>query len=292
MRTVTRSARRSRKVGCANRADTDKYGDSPIGEQVVELNEMMGSLEDNINGAIDYVLRMVTGDLPPLIKEELPGDLDRLRTSLNTCITAMSQQNATVQALAQGDLRVGVVVRNEDDTLGQSLLAMHTTLENLATVSDALTRDIVEGRLLSRADTSMHVGIYKEILDAFNNALDAVVGHIDSIPQSVTILDRNFNLQFVNMTAAEQAGVEREEVIGTKCYDMLRTSDCQTSRCPCAQAMTEGFPVRVQTDAHPGRNDLMVEYNGVSDSRWARSGRWSVGDDHGPDARVAGLPGT
>ncbi len=245
------------------RADVSKYGDFYIGSQVAKTNEMIAALSDALTTTMGYVDRIVMGDLPEPILEVFPGEMDHLRVSLNACIAATNQQAESVQALARGDLRVGVFVRSDNDILGKSLLAVHATLDNLITAFDALTRDIVEGRLLSRADMSGQSGIYRAILGEFNNALDAVVSHIDAIPQSVTVMDRNFNLQFVNMTAAELAGVEREKVIGTKCFDLLRTSDCQTPRCPCAQAMKEGFPVRVRTDAHPGRNDLMVDYNGV-----------------------------
>ena len=245
------------------RADVSKYGNSCAATEIALVNEILADVSAALGMTIGYINQLATGDLPTPISQEFNGEMDQLRHSLNACIAASAQQAEAVQALAKGELHVGVLVRSENDILGKSLQSMHATLQALITISDALTRDIVEGRLLSRADTTAQHGIYKELFDEFNKALEAVVGHIDAIPQAVTIMDREFNMQFVNITAAELAGMEREDAIGTKCFDMLRTSDCQTPRCPCAQAMKEGFPVRVKTDAHPGRNDLMVEYNGV-----------------------------
>lgn len=245
------------------RADVAKYGDFYMGAQIGALNDMLEALARPIRDVTRQLDQLADGALPSPIAQEYPGDFDRLRESINATISAAAGQTQAVQALAAGDLGATTSVRGERDAMGKSIVAMRSTLDSLVDVSNALTRDIVEGRLLSRADTSMQRGAYKQILDEFNAALDALVNHIDVMPQPLTIINKDFELQFVNSTAAELAGVEREEAIGSKCYDVIRSSDCRTSRCACAKAMQEGFPVKIRTDAHPGRNDLMVDYNAV-----------------------------
>ncbi|MBI5534143.1 MAG: PAS domain-containing protein [Deltaproteobacteria bacterium] len=245
------------------RADAGKYGTFYMGAQVAGINRMLDVLTGALSAAMTSLDRVAAGDTSQRISTPLAGELDQLRVSFNACVEASDRQVKILKGFASGCLDVAIDPRGDHDALSKGLEAMRSTLDALVKVSDSLTRDIVEGRLLSRADTSAHAGVYKGILDEFNGALDALVAHIDAIPHAVTIVDRNFNLQFANAKAVEQAGTSRDVAIGTKCYEMVRSSDCQTSRCPCAQSMKDGGLVRRRTDAHPGVHDLMVDYCGI-----------------------------
>ncbi len=257
---LIRAAKEGR-LGC--RMDASKYGDSPIAVQVAELYAILEAVSVPLGRVAQSLRQLASGEPPPPMTDGFPGDFAELRSSVDGCAEVVRQQVAAIEALARGDLSSDTSMRSQNDVVASSLMAMRGTLDTLFTIADALTRDIVEGHLLSRADPSFHEGVYKEILEEFNRALDALVAHIDAMPQAVTIVDTEFNLLFANQTAAELAGRERDALVGTKCYELMRSSDCQTARCPCSRAMREAMPVRTRADVHPGRNELMVDYNGV-----------------------------
>jgi methyl-accepting chemotaxis protein len=147
--------------------------------------------------------------------------------------------------------------------MGKGLREVRDTFGNLIAACDHLAQDIMAGRLLARADLGSHKGAYAQMLAGFNEAIGALVAHIDVIPQMITVIDKDYNVQFMNRTALEMSGVVKENAVGLKCYDLLRSSDCRTAQCSCARAMKEGTAITVRTDVHPGANDLMVSSTGA-----------------------------
>jgi len=71
---------------------------------------------------------------------------------------------------------------------------------------------------------------------------------------------RNFDILFLNNVGKELTGDDAE---GKKCFDVFKTSDCQTERCACARAMRSLQKEVSETDAHPGGHELEIEYYGL-----------------------------
>jgi methyl-accepting chemotaxis protein len=101
------------------------------------INDTMDSVIGPLNVAAEYVDRISKGDIPPLITTSYRGDFDELRQHLNTCIAALQ--------LMRGDVRTMAIAA-------------------------------LEGRLSVRADVSQHQGVFKKIVNGFNDTLDAVIG--------------------------------------------------------------------------------------------------------------------
>ncbi|MGC4117994.1 MAG: methyl-accepting chemotaxis protein [Myxococcales bacterium] len=105
---------------------------------------------EGINGTLDAVIgplqvsaeclrKVASGDLPPPISADFPGDFGQVKDSLNQCIRS-------IRALV------------EDMTL--------------------LAQGAVAGRLGTRADARRHEGDYRRIVEGINGTLDAVIGPI------------------------------------------------------------------------------------------------------------------
>lgn len=59
-------------------------------------------------------------------------------------------------------------------------------------------------------------------------------------------------------------GKTQQQVLGTKCYDHFKTSDCKTHNCACGRALQTGQPANSETDAHPAAGlDLEISYTGI-----------------------------
>jgi methyl-accepting chemotaxis protein len=68
----------------------------------------------------------------------------------------------------------------------------------------------------------------------------------------------------MNEMGAKAGGKTSAQLMGSKCYDHFKTSDCRTDKCACGQAMRDGRVANGETDAHPAAGvDLDIAYSGT-----------------------------
>jgi methyl-accepting chemotaxis protein len=188
------------------------------------LNGLVDAYAAPIRVTADYVGRIAKGDIPPKIIETYRGDFNDIKDNLNRCI--------------------GAIQHLTDDAQG-------------------LIGAAVEGRLNYRADDTRHEGEYASIISGVNHMVDVLVGHIDHMPAPAMIVDTDFTIRYMNETGSLLLGRSQQELVGKKCYDQFKTSDCRTDRCACARAIRSEANVTAETDAHPAGKRLEIAYTGV-----------------------------
>jgi len=164
--------------------------------------------------------------------------------------------------LADGRLDLEINVKSNDET-GQLFAAMQQmvrTLRKIITDINMLTDATALGRFATRIDPSSHKGEFATLISGVNRTMDEILSHIDSMPNPLMTIDRDFTIQYMNATGAALIGSSKEQLIGKKCYDQFRTSDCHKD-CACAMAMQQGRDVTLETDAHPNGLDLEISYS-------------------------------
>jgi methyl-accepting chemotaxis protein len=137
----------------------------------------------------EYFDKISKGNIPPVIKDEWPGDYNEMRDNINMCINAINFM-----------------------------------LEDAGTLAGAA----VEGNLAVRADVTKHSGDFRKIVEGVNNTLDAVINplyiaadYVDKIskgdvPEKITAeykgdfnkIKNNLNLLIDAMITAEKAADE------------------------------------------------------------------------------------
>ena len=207
----------------ATRADASKHM-GDFRAIVQGVNDCLDSVIGPLNVAAEYVDRISKGDIPPRITDNYNGDFNEIKNNLNGCIDAVN-----------------------------------------ALVSDAnmLASAAVEGRLNTRADAAKHLGDFRKVVDGVNNTIERLVGLLDAMPAPAMLIDRDFNVLYMNKLGAEVGGKTQQQLTGTKCYDHFRTSDCKTDKCACQRAMVSNQVANSATDAHPGSLNLDIDYTGV-----------------------------
>ncbi len=205
------------------RADAEKL-DGNYREIVQGVNQLVDAFMRPFNVSAEYIDRISKGDLPDKITDDYRGDFNEIKNNLNQCIDSI---DALVRQAA------------------------------------ALTDAAVEGRLDRRADTTGVQGAYAATLEGINQTVDALVGHLDAIPTPAMIIDKDFTIQYMNESGATVLGMRPDQLVGEKCYDHFKTSDCRTARCACNQAMHTGQSANGETDAHPQGADLEISYTGA-----------------------------
>ena len=86
---------------------------------------------------------------------------------------------------------------------------------------------------------------------------------IDGIETPVMKIDKDFNILMMNRAGAAVAGKRPEEVVGMKCYQLFKTSDCNTEECKCYQAMRHKDTRTGETIARPMGKDIPILYTGT-----------------------------
>ena len=188
------------------------------------VNDTLDAVIGPLNVAADYVDRISKGDIPQPITDNYNGDFNAIKVNLNQCIDAVHSLVADANHLAQA---------------------------------------AIDGRLNVRADASQHRGDFRKVVSGVNQVVASLVGHLDNMPTPAMIVDTGFNVRYMNIAGAAVIGLPVEQIVGTKCHEHFRTSDCNTDRCACHQAMQRACSATSETEAHPGDKRLDISYTGV-----------------------------
>ncbi len=189
-----------------------------------QINNLIEAFFNPIVMTLDYVDHIAKGDIPPEITDTYHGDFNRIKDSLNQCIR---------------------------------------TLNTLMADIDGLVDAGINGRLLMRAEATKQQGDYRKIVEGINQIMDSIITLIDLAPTPFMIVDKGFNIQFMNKSGAEILGKTQKELVGLKCYDHFKTDDCQNENCALGKCMRTGQANTSETKAHPQGRDLDIEYRGL-----------------------------
>ncbi len=208
----------------ATRADASKH-QGDFQKIIVGVNDCLDAVIGPLNVAAEYVDRISKGDIPPKITDSYNGDFNEIKLNLNNCI-----DNVTA----------------------------------LVADTNMLSKAAVEGKLNTRADATKHQGDFQKIVEGVNATIGRLVGFLDVMPAPAMIIDTDFNVLYMNEAGVEVGGKSQSQVIGNKCFDHFKTSDCKTQNCACHKAISTGQVNTGETDAHPVLGlDLDIAYSGV-----------------------------
>lgn len=209
----------------ATRADASKH-QGDFRRIVEGVNNTLNAVIGPLNVAAEYIDRISKGDIPPKITEHYNGDFNEIKINLNQCIDAVNK-----------------------------LIADSITLSKAA----------IEGKLYTRADVSQHHGDFAKIVEGVNDTINSLVGLLDNMPAPAMIINRDFEIVFMNKIASGLNNTTGETLYKShvKCWDHFRTGDCKTQNCACNQAIQSGREASRETMAKPGAHDLDIAYTGV-----------------------------
>lgn len=214
--------------------------------------------------AVDVADKMSKGILPDNIEAEGKDETALLLSSMQKMVESLKGTVKAAERMAHGDLNVKVNLLSERDVLGLSLNSMIETLNNLVMDVKAAVEAAIEGKLTKRADIDKYQGEFRNIVSGINDTISRLVGLLDEMPTPSMLIDRDFNILYMNKIAAELGGKGQQQVLGTKCYDHFKTSHCKTTKCACHQAMTTAQIASAETEAKPSAGlDLDIAYSGV-----------------------------
>ncbi|MBN1970080.1 MAG: Cache 3/Cache 2 fusion domain-containing protein [Candidatus Delongbacteria bacterium] len=119
----------------------------------------------------------------------------------------------------------------------------------------------VKGRLNRRGNLDLVNFEFRGIIEGINVLLDSIASHFDSIPLPVTIVDKDYKIQYINETGLNLLNEKFDTVKGKKCYDFFRTHDCNNENCAVKRAMKSGNSANGKTEANLAGKKIMADYS-------------------------------
>ncbi len=175
------------------------------------------------------------------------------------------QQNivGSIKKLAHGNVNIQLAAKDEQDEMAPAINQIVNSFEDLKLETSMLTNAAIEGKLTVRAGEGKFEGYYRDIISSFNSTVNSLVGFLDNMPIPAMIINKEFSIQYMNDVGAKLLKTNLKNIIGDKCYNHFKTSDCNTERCACSQAMKKLTVISNETDSHPIGMDLEILYTGV-----------------------------
>jgi len=185
-----------------------------------------------------------------------------LRLQVNNLVTVSN----ILHNYSQGNLHDTMpILPGNLEVITISVNQLRGNIQSLVIDANDLSERASSGDLLARADLNKQEGDFRAILQGLNNTLDTFVGLIDSIPAPIMIVNKQFQVLYMNSAGAGLDNTTGRKLAESKanCYNHFKTGDCNTSNCAVAQSMTSGDLCQRETVARPGSYVLDINYTAV-----------------------------
>ncbi|GFO64994.1 cache domain-containing protein [Geomonas paludis] len=236
-----------------------------IAAAVLLLGYLVASrISRNINRLIKVADELALGNVDVVIESDSRDEAGNLSHAFARMVDNIAEAARAAEKVAAGDLSVQLQPKSEKDVLATNLNVTIAAVQAMAGDANMLAKAAMEGRLTERADATRHQGEYRRIIEGVNATMARLVGLLDAMPAPAMIVDRDFSVMYMNELGAKVGGKTQAQVVGTKCYDHFKTSDCGSTNCACGRAMQTGAMASSETDAHPSAGlDLDIAYTGL-----------------------------
>jgi len=190
---------------------------------------------NKISHLIKVANRIVDGDIDVNSETVQPRDeLERLGYILNEIAADLKSQIDIANRLGNGDLSVVITPTSKSDLMGNSLLSIQKSVENVFTCLKTLPE-------IATAEVDLS-GDYKSAIEQLNltikevlNEKDFFMAILDAMPYRVTTVDNDSKITFLNKALGnlmKKTGTaeHREDMYGTNCSD-CNLQMCKTENC-------------------------------------------------------------
>ncbi|WP_224982850.1 cache domain-containing protein [Geomonas agri] len=235
-----------------------------IAVAVLLLGYLVASrISKNINKLIKVADQLAVGNVDLVIESDSQDEAGNLAHAFSKMVDNIAEAARAAEKVAAGDLSVQLQPKSEKDVLAVNLNVTIAAVQAMVADANMLAQAAMEGRLTERADVTRHHGDYRRIIEGVNATIARLVGLLDAMPAPAMIVDRDFSVMYMNELGAKVGGKTQAQVVGTKCYDHFKTSDCGSTNCACGRAMQTGTMASSETDAHPAGLNLDIAYTGL-----------------------------
>ncbi|MBU3175801.1 MCP four helix bundle domain-containing protein [Clostridium estertheticum] len=176
------------------RADASKHsGDY---RKIVEgVNSTLDTIAEPINESRRVLSKMALNDHTLSMTGSYKGAMKDFAEDINSVHARISAVVKLLVEISVGDIKgleglISVGKRSENDELMPSMIVMMSTIQDLVAEASMIADCAARGDLETRGDSSKFKGGYREVIDGFNKALDAME---DPINEAADVLGKMAN---------------------------------------------------------------------------------------------------
>lgn len=181
-------------------------------------------ISKNIRKIAVVANKLALGDTKQRVKVKATDETGDMATSLTNVINYLWDMSQAAEKIAAGDLTVKITPKSENDTLGNSFNKMILNIK-------AMVEDVRQK-----------------------------IEYLNQIPNSIIVIDTEYNILFVNRAGARAAGKKAEECVGKKCHSLFKTADCNTENCGVAKAFIANKVISRETTVQLASGETPVRY--------------------------------
>lgn len=119
--------------------------------------------------------KLAVGDTEVNIVAASNDEVGVLSDAFGKIVENIKKQSENARRISEGDLSINIEPKSVNDILSQSMNNVVKELRNLVEEAQILTQGATEGNLSMRGQADKFKGGYREIIEGFNNTLDAIV---------------------------------------------------------------------------------------------------------------------
>lgn len=105
-------------------------------------------------------------------------------------------------------------------------------------------------------------GTLAATFNAMAEKIEMQIKYLDDLPTPVMIVDKEYNVTYLNRKGAEVVGKTQGGCSEQKCYNLFKTEHCNTPECRLRQAMEQKVTRAGETIARPEGKDIHIMYTG------------------------------
>ena len=173
----------------------------------------------------------------------------------------MEEVNEPINDIRDAILIMGLIILIVIIVGGYFLAVMiNKDIINVEVQIDHISNNIFKGDYSKFMDENS-VGIdFVTSTNNINQMIKSFVSTLDLLPLPVINISKNMDVVFLNKAAKEIGGVSNYS--GMKCYDIMKTKDCNTEKCAIATCMNSKKMETSDTSAFPSTGNYDIKYYG------------------------------
>jgi len=114
-----------------------------------------------------------------------------------------------------------------------------------------------------KSNSNDEIGVLSKVMDKMIEQIGLQIGYLDNLPTPVIIIDKEFNVQYINKIGCELTGNSKEECRASKCYELMHADHCNTDECRLRKVMDEKRIYGAEQVARPNGKELDIMYTGT-----------------------------
>ena len=128
-----------------------------------------------------------------------------------------------------------------------------------------ITKEFSEGKYNERIECTSTDEL-GQLAKSFNDMAEDIqfkLQYLDYMPVPVYAIDSELIIRYTNKKGAEIIGKEKDELLGSKCYENIKTSICNTKNCFCKKALSGEKIEPQEINANVNSKEMPILFSGA-----------------------------